>query len=254
MMETEVTAAVSEAIVGNGNAFSEILYKGWLGILTEQGKLPVGIWIAAIVFCALVGYLLGSVNFAVVISRVRFHDDIRQHGSGNAGATNMNRTYGKGAGLATLAGDILKSVVSVLLARFLCGEIVAYAVALLCAVGHAFPCYYRFKGGKAVAVTAASALVLEPFVFLILLLIFAVMVGFTKYVSLGSISAALLYPLILHNVLKMRYGHGDLRVLFVFLTCALVIWLHRENIRRLLNGQENKLRFKKKTGDAEKEK
>jgi len=231
--------------------FSELMYMGWLGYeATEKGSLSVGIYIAAVVFCALLGYLLGSINFAVVISRVKFKDDVRNHGSGNAGATNMMRTYGKAAGVATLGGDILKAVVAVLITRLLVGEVWAYLAGMCCVIGHAFPCYYRFKGGKGVAVTAAVALVLEPLAFLFLLLIFAVIVGFTKYVSLGSVMSALIYPLILHNIVSSRYGGSDLRMIFVFVICFLVVWLHRENIKRLLEGKENKINLKKGKKDG----
>lgn len=247
-----LTEAVTEAAGSGSGTLVEFFYKGWLGLLAEQGRLPVALWIGAIVLCALLGYFLGSINFAVVISRVKFHDDIRRHGSGNAGATNMTRTYGKGAGVATLAGDILKAIVTVLLARVLVGDVFAYLAGMCCALGHAFPCYYRFKGGKCVAVTAAMALALEPLAFLAIFLIFVVIVGFTKYVSLGSIAAAMFYPLILHNIMESRFGHGDLRILFVFVICALVVWLHRENIKRLLAGTENKLNLKKRKKDDEK--
>ena len=253
MESTVITEAVTGALESGGNTLSDFFYKGWLGILAEQGSIPLALWIMAIVLCALLGYFLGSVNFAVVISRVKFHDDIRNHGSGNAGATNMTRTYGKAAGIATLAGDILKAVVTVSIARLLVGDVWAYLAGMCCALGHAFPCYYRFKGGKCVAVTAAMALVLEPIAFLFIFLIFAVIVGFTKYVSLGSIASAMFYPLILHNILESRFGHGDLRIIFVFVICGLVVWLHRENIKRLLAGTENKIDLKKKNKDGKKE-
>ncbi len=231
----------------------ELLYKGWLGILAEKGSLHVAFYFAAIALCAALGYFLGSINFAVVISRVKFHDDVRNHGSGNAGATNMMRTYGKGAGIATLGGDILKAVVTVLIARLLVGEVWAYLAGMCCVLGHAFPCYYRFKGGKGVAVTAAVALILEPLAFLCLLAIFALIVGFTKYVSLGSVMSALIYPLILHNIVSSRYGGSDLRLVFVFVICFLVVWLHRENIKRLLEGKENKINLKKGKTDGKNE-
>jgi len=253
MESTVLTEAVTGAVEPGTTTLSEFFYKGWLGLLAEEGSVPLALWIGAIVFCAFFGYFLGSVNFAVVISRVKFHDDIRNHGSGNAGATNMTRTYGKAAGIATLAGDILKAVVTVLIARLLVGDVWAYLAGMCCALGHAFPCYYRFKGGKCVAVTAAMALVLEPIAFLFIFLIFAVIVGFTKYVSLASIASAMFYPLILHNILESRYGHGDLRIIFVFVICALVVWLHRENIRRLLAGTENKIDLKKNNKDGKKE-
>ena len=240
-----VTEAISGALESEGGlTLSEFMYKGWLGLLAENGQIPLVLWIAAIVFCALLGYFLGSLNFAVVISRLKFHDDIRKHGSGNAGATNMTRTYGKAAGVATLLGDIMKAILSVILARLLCGETIAYLTGMCCAFGHAFPCYYRFKGGKCVAVTAAIALVMEPFAFLTIFAIFALVVFVTKYVSLGSIAAAFFYPLILHKLIMNR-GYGHLSILFVTVICLLVIWLHRENIKRLLDGKENKFSFGK---------
>lgn len=241
-----VTEAVTDGAASTGMTASEFFYKGLIAVLGEQGKAPIALWIIAIVFCALLGYFLGSINFAVVISKIKFKDDIRKHGSGNAGATNMSRTYGKGAGIATLCGDILKTVVSVMIARTLCGDIIAYMTGMFCALGHAFPCYYKFKGGKCVAVTAAMALTLEPLAFLFTFLVFAAMFATTKYVSMASISAALMYPLFLNNVMKMRFGHGDLRVVFVLITCLLVVFLHKENIIRLRDGKENKFSFKKK--------
>ena len=245
--ETELLPADPAPVPVDGSfSLAELSYKGWIGIMAERGQLPSWTWFAMIALCCVASYLLGSINFAVIISRKKFHDDIRNHGSGNAGATNMIRTFGNKAGVMTFLGDILKAVVSVLLAWFLCGKIMAYLAGLFCSIGHAFPCYYRFKGGKTVAVTAAAALVTEPLVFLILLIVFVIMVAFTKYISLGSISAALMYPLILHNILQVRFGHSDLRILFVFLTSALLIWLHRSNIKRLLNGEESKFSFKKK--------
>lgn len=248
-----VSAAVTEAVTGSGAAegyvtVREFLYKGWLGLLAENNSIPLWVWIAAIVLCAVMGYLLGSVNCAVVISKLKYGDDIRKHGSGNAGATNMSRTYGKAAGIATLLGDVLKTVAAVTIARFLCGDDIAYMTGMFCALGHAFPCYYGFRGGKCVAVTAAMALALDPVVFIIAFAVFALVLAGTKYVSLASISAALMYPLVLYNLMKMRYGQGGLRVVFVFVICALIVFLHRENIKRLIDGKENKFNFKKNSG------
>ncbi len=223
----------------------EFLYKGWLGIICEQGKAPGWLYIAAIAACAILGYFLGSINFAVVISKIKYKDDIRSHGSGNAGATNMSRVYGKGAGIATFAGDLLKTVTAVIVTRFFCGEVIAYLAGFFCALGHAFPCYYKFKGGKCVAVTAAMALTLDPVVFILVFLIFATVLYATKYVSLSSICAALIYPMILYNMLNVRMGGSDLRVVFVMATCILVVVLHKENIKRLIEGKENKFSFKK---------
>ncbi len=245
---TAVTEVITEAVtesLPSGITMAEFSFKGLLGILAEKGEIHIAVWIAAIILCAALGYFAGSINFAVVISRLKFKDDIRKHGSGNAGATNMSRVYGKSAGIATLCGDIFKTVITVLIARLLCGDIIAYAAGMFCAIGHAFPCYYKFKGGKCVAVTAAMALTLDPVAFLFIFIAFAIVVLGTKYVSLASISAALMYPIVLYNILDVRYQQSDLRVVFVFITCALVVFLHKDNIKRLLNGTENKFSFKK---------
>lgn len=243
-----VTDAVTESIPEGYVTVRELLYKGWLGLLAEKGEIPLWLWISAIVFCAVLGYLLGSINCAVVISKLKYGDDIRKHGSGNAGATNMSRTYGKSAGIATLLGDVLKTVAAVSVARFLCGDVIAYMTGMFCALGHAFPCYYGFRGGKCVAVTAAMALALDPVVFVIAFAVFALVLAGTKYVSLASISAALMYPLVLNNLMTIRYGHGDLRIVFALAVCVLIIFLHRENIKRLIDGKENKFSFKKNGG------
>lgn len=233
-----VTEEVTAAVTGNmGN--------GYFGILTTRGGYSFTLYLIVAALCAVMGYLLGSINFAVVISKVKFKDDIRKYGSGNAGATNMSRTYGKAAGIATLAGDILKTVIPVFAAKLLCGDVVGYMTGMFVALGHAFPCYYKFKGGKCVAVTAAMALTLEPIVFLFLLAIFAIIVVGTKYVSLASIVSALMYPMLVYNIQCMRIGRGDLRVIFALAVCILVVTLHKENIKRLIDGKENKFSFGK---------
>ncbi len=225
------------------------LLNGQLGLMVEDGKLESWLYVAIALFIAVLGYFLGSMNFAVIISKVKFREDIRTKGSGNAGATNMSRTYGKAAGIATLAGDILKAVIPVLLSKFLVGEMYGYLTGLFCALGHAFPCYYKFKGGKCVSVTAAVILVMEPMAFLFLLVIFAVVIFGTKYVSLASIFSALVAPLLVHNFITNRYGGGHIGLLFFVIQCVLVIFLHKENIKRLLNGKESKFSFKKKNPD-----
>lgn len=220
---------------------------GPLGLMVADGKLESWVYYLIVSVVALLGYFLGSMNFAVIISRLKFHEDIRTKGSGNAGATNMSRTYGKAAGIATLVGDILKTVLPVLLAKLLVGDAFGYLTGLMCALGHAFPCYYKFKGGKCVAVTAAVMLVMEPLAFLFLFAIFAVVVLGTKYVSLASIFTALISPVIVHNFVKSRnYDESHLGIVFLMVQCLLVIFLHRGNIKRLLDGSENKFSFKKK--------
>ncbi len=245
-LSTVTTTADPEKLEKIGRYVYNNFY-GPLYLMMADGKLEGWVYYLVAISIALLGYFLGSMNFAVIISKLKFHEDIRTKGSGNAGATNMSRTYGKAAGVATLVGDILKTVLPVLLARFLVGDMFGYITGLMCALGHAFPCYYKFKGGKCVAVTAAVLLVMEPLAFLFLLLIFAAVVLSTKYVSLASIFTALISPVIVHNFVKGRnYGHSHFGLVFLIVQCLLVIILHKENIKRLLNGKENKFTFKKK--------
>lgn len=203
-------------------------------------------------FCLIGGviaYFLGSMNFAVIISKIKFKDDIRRYGSGNAGMTNMLRTYGKAAAGFTLFGDAAKAVVAVLIGSLLAGEAGAYIAGLCCVIGHSFPIYYGFKGGKGIVVTAAMLLCLEPVVFLILFVIFAIIVAGTKFLSLGSIMGMLLYPIILNSlypVLNGTEGTPAVPTIVSLLNAAFVVWLHRENIKRLLAGKENKFSLKKK--------
>ena len=222
------------------------------------------------VLCVLVAYLLGSVNWALVISRVFFHDDVRRHGSGNAGATNVLRTYGKKAALLTFLGDGLKGVVSVLFAALMFGYPITmmktptgnvydihyihlltavYLAAAFCVLGHIFPCFAKFKGGKGVATTAFCVLTLNPGIFLVLILMFAILLIGTHYVSLGSVTTAAFYPILLHTFdsSSTQYGVGTL---FAFLIAALVIWSHRANIKRLLNHTESKTYLGKKPATA----
>ena len=220
---------------------------GFFGSLLDIGKIDQGVFYALIAVFAVIAYLFGSLNFAVIISRLKFGEDIRTKGSGNAGATNMSRTYGKAAGIFTLLGDIMKTVIPVLIAKILFGDTFGYLIGLCCAIGHAFPCYYKFKGGKGVAVTAAVVLVMEPMAFLFLLMIFVATVGATKYVSLGSVLSACIMPILISNFSAVKYGFkGHLGIVFAIFNAALVVYLHRENIKRLYQGKENKFTFKKK--------
>ncbi len=200
----------------------------------------------SLLFCALFSYLVGSLNFAVIISRLFFKDDVRRHGSGNAGATNMLRTYGTAAGVATFVCDALKGAVAVLLSMLLMGEGGAYTGALFCILGHIFPIYYKFRGGKGVVVAAVSILCLEPLVFVCLLALFVFIVAWSKYISLGSIICAFFFPL-LQNAFSQTGGSISFICTTVsVLIAAIVIVMHKSNIKRLLSRTENKLSFKKK--------
>ncbi len=200
----------------------------------------IALYILGIVICIVVPYLLGSLNFGVMISNKKYGDDVRTHGSGNAGATNMLRTYGKRAAALTLLGDALKAVVATCIGLFVMpGDEFAYVAALFCMIGHAFPVFFKFKGGKGVVVAAASMLVLNPIVCLICILIFVVIVAFTRYVSLGSIIAAFLFPLMNYR-LYVYFPPFPIKTIFCILMGLFIIFLHRKNIVRLFNGTENK--------------
>ena len=200
----------------------------------------------ALIFCALFGYLLGSINFAVIISKLFYHDDVRLHGSGNAGATNMLRTYGNKAGIFTFVLDGVKGAVAVLVSMFLMGEGGAYIAGLFCILGHIFPVYYKFRGGKGVVVSAVTILALNPVVFLILVVIFVLIVAASKYISLGSVICAFFYPLLLNSLSQTRGGLGPFAATISVLIAVIVIVMHRTNIKRLMNRTESKISFKKK--------
>lgn len=223
----------------------------WLYYLTYVGFILVTI---------VASYLLGSVNTAIVVSKLLYHDDIRTHGSGNAGLTNMLRTYGKGAAGLTLLGDILKTVIAILIAAVFFGfgytggisvggdgTGFCYVAGLFAVLGHIFPIFYKFKGGKGVLATATMALVLSPVPLAILLVLFIVIVAVSKYVSLGSIVGVMFYPVLLSVYFSIFEASVPLYAAISSITLAiLVIWCHRENIIRISNHTERRLSFKKK--------
>jgi len=199
-------------------------------------------WIIGFVVGAVIAYLLGSVNFGIIISKTKFKDDIRKHGSGNAGMTNMMRTYGKAAAGMTLFGDCMKAIIAVVIGTMLNGDMGGYVAGLFCIVGHVYPLYFKFKGGKGVATAAAMLLVLNPIEFAILLIIFVIIVGFTKYISLGSVMCMIVYPLILNRFM----GEPNYIITIISLLISVfILYLHKENIKRLLEGTESKFSFKK---------
>ncbi len=238
--------------------FNKILSLGFFGILAQGASSDntyIILMITGVIICIIAPYLLGSMNFAIIISKAKYGSDIRQHGSGNAGMTNMMRTYGKSAAAFTLLGDALKAILSGIIGYAAIGMYGAYIAGMFCILGHMFPIYYKFKGGKGVVTAYASILMCDPVVFLVLLLIFVIIVAFTKYISLGSVMCMLLYPVILDRMHKIIYGVTGPYVIIAIFNAALIIFMHRENIKRLLKGKENKFSFKKsekKDKDAEK--
>ncbi len=189
-------------------------------------------WLAA----AICAYLLGSVSGGLIASFTRHKEDLRRHGSGNAGMTNALRTYGVRSAALVLAIDALKTVLAVLLARLLLAEPWGTVVGGACAVlGHDFPVYYRFRGGKGVLSSAVVVALLDWRVFLISLAVFALAVLLTGRVSVGSLSVAVAAP-----VCCLLLQLGTVQELFVAALGALLIFTHRSNLRRLLRGQEPK--------------
>lgn len=189
-------------------------------------------------------YLLGSFSTSITVSKLFYHQDIRQMGSGNAGATNTLRNFGAYKALLVVLGDSLKAALAMWLARWLAGpEAMLYAGGIA-VIGHIFPVYYGFQGGKGVMSAAAMILVFDWRMFLVLLVVFAATVLLTRYVSLASILAAVSF---LPSMLWFHRGNLSY-ALFSGGLAALVIWKHRSNIRRLIQGTESKL------GDSKKQK
>ena len=220
--------------------------------------------VLAIVLVAVVGYLLGSIVFGVLISKALYHDDVRTHGSGSTGMTNMIRNYGKLAGALTATGDVAKGVVAVFVASWLFRVLLpdsaiepmagAYIAGIFAIIGHTKPVWFGFKGGKGVLVGGGVALATGPVVCVVLVLVFAVEFAITRIVSLGSIIVAALYPVI---TLVFWVWHGaDLLSLVLIGICsvimaAMVIWMHRSNIQRLRAGTEYRFGEKKKSKEKE---
>ena len=219
--------------------------------LQEGGTLNTVLVCLAFVAIILCAYLLGSINFAIIISGKKYKDDIRSHGSKNAGMTNMMRTYGKGAAALTLGGDALKAVIACIIGYLVMGQFGAYAAGLFCMLGHVFPLYYGFKGGKGVVTAAATVLMTDPIVFLILITLFIIMVAIWRYISLASVTCIGLYPLILSFTSKLatQIATGEPRISigipFTVLMAVLIIGKHWKNIQRLREGTESKFSFKK---------
>lgn len=198
-------------------------------------------------------YLLGSIPTAVWIGRVYYNLDIREHGSKNAGATNTFRVLGKKPGILVLIIDIIKGVIAVTLPYFttslLWGSDELINIQLLCGIvavlGHVFPLFAGFKGGKGVATSLGIIIGIHPFAALVCLGLFLITFIISSYVSLGAIIAAFFFPITIHFIF---HNSNPYLLLFSILLAVAVILTHHKNIRRILNGEENKMNlFKKKT-------
>ena len=193
---------------------------------------------------AVLSYLLGCINGAIATSHIFYHDDVRRHGSGNAGLTNFYRNYGARCAPMVIAFDMLKAVGAVLLGNYFLGYLLGWGAAgkyfgaLFCVIGHMFPVFYGFKGGKGILCSGTLLLLLDWRIALVGWGAFVVLWLTTRYVSLGSVSAAAVFPVMTHVVFGDAFATA-----FSVLIAALVLFAHRENIKRLLNGTENKFRF-----------
>ena len=203
----------------------------WLTIFIYYGGL------------AIVSYFLGCFNGAVIVSKYILRDDVRTHGSGNAGLTNFYRTFGGPLTAVVILCDVLKAVIAVLIGAWIFGMmgnalLGKYWAALFCLLGHMFPCMFHFKGGKGILSGGTIAIMIDWRIALVVWGGFLILTVLTRYVSLGSLWAGASFPFI------SWYCYPDpLIVVLAFACGGLVVWQHRANIKRLLSGTENKFSF-----------
>ena len=202
------------------------------------------------VVIAVIAYLIGSVNFSVILSKKMAGFDVREKGSGNAGTTNMLRSVGKKAAAITLICDILKGVVAILIAMLI-GKIVQGSNSALLVqiagiaviLGHTFPIFFKFKGGKGVA-TSLGVLIMSNWQIGLICLVFAlILIILTQMVSVGSIAAAILYP-VLTLFIPQNYIIPGNYIIYSVILAVIIVFNHRENVKRLLSGTENRISFK----------
>ena len=206
----------------------------------------------AYIIVAIIAYLLGSVSFSVIFSKKMAGFDVREKGSGNAGTTNVLRSVGKKAAAITLICDVLKGVVAILVAVII-GKIVkdlnntllVQIAGIAVIIGHTFPIFFGFKGGKGIATSLGVLLVTNWNIGLICLVFALVLMVLTRMVSLGSIAAAILFPVLVMFMPSNNYIVEGNYTIYAIILAVLVVFNHRTNVKRLLNGTENKLDFKK---------
>lgn len=192
-----------------------------------------------VVLLVIGSYLLGAVPFSLIIGKLFYKVDIREHGSGNVGSTNTFRVLGKKAGIAVLILDILKGFIPVLSATLMTLDVNVHVLlfGLIATLGHVFPVFLKFKGGKAVATSSGAVLAYNPIVFIILVLLFLITLKISKFVSLSSIVAAVSF-LIISLILW-----DSLLIVIAVIIFIVIIVRHISNIKRIINGTESKITF-----------
>ena len=239
---------------------TKIIERGIFGILCESFSVTaenIGYWLMlllAVALCIASGYLLGSINSAIIISTKKFGSDIRNHGSGNAGMTNMFRTFGKKGGFLTLFGDVAKTIAPIILGYLFLGYDGSYLAGLFVVLGHCFPVYYKFKGGKGVLAMFAMMFMCDLPVFAMMIVVFAIILIGARLVSLASVMTAFLLPIFIDIWYTLVYGDGaaaGIRIPVAFLVTLTVVLLHIPNLKRIMNRQEPRVKmpWEKKKGD-----
>ena len=197
---------------------------------------------------SIIAYFIGSISFSVIFSRKFAGFDVRDKGSGNAGTTNVLRTVGKGVAALTLLCDILKGVLAIAIAAIASkiwtdvnSEILKYLAGFFAILGHTFPIFFEFRGGKGVATSLGVLITLNWKIGFICLVFGVILIALTRMVSVGSIMSAILFPILMVFMGGVRFES----ILVSVLIALLVVFNHRTNIKRLKNGTENKLSFKK---------
>lgn len=213
-----------------------LLSTGYVYAMPSVGQMAL-----AAVITAVASYFLGCFNGAVIVSKYILRDDVRNHGSGNAGLTNFYRTFGGPLTAVVILCDVLKAVFSLLLGQWLFGPwyvLGKYWAALFCLLGHMFPCMFHFKGGKGILSGGTIAIMIDWRIALVVWGGFLLLTILTRYVSLGSLWAGASFPFI------SWYCYSDPVIVVLAFACGgLVVWQHRANIKRLIQGNENKFSF-----------
>lgn len=191
-----------------------------------------------LLLCIVAGYLIGNIQTAIIISKFRYHDDVRNHGSGNAGSTNMVRVFGYRPGLLTFVGDFVKAVLAVIVGRLLMGTYGGYAAGFFVVIGHCFPVFAGFRGGKGVASSFGVAWMVFPLGAAITTVVIVIVLALSKRVSLMSLIGMVAFFI---TTIIFKWGTDMYLILLAFALLVVVYLRHTENIKRLIRGEEKQL-------------